>query len=75
VKPESATIEILDNILTEIGAGMVLKLGGFTREEQAWNNACERAKQIIHNYKEGCGLFQMTRDAKAKRESKTGGRR
>jgi hypothetical protein len=53
------TIELLENIRTEIGAGMVLIPR--TPEERAHNNACQRALYIIANYKMGCGLFQMTR--------------
>ena len=52
------TRETLEWILTEIGAGMVL----FPRSdaERTWNDAHERCKQIIANYKEGIGLFQIT---------------
>jgi hypothetical protein len=51
--------ELLRGIQTEIGAGMVL----FAKspEERAHNNACERANKIIQNYRDGFGLFQMTR--------------
>lgn len=65
-KPDADTIEVLRNITTEIGAGMVL----FPRSdaERAHNNACERANKIISNYIEGYGLFQMTRDAKKRKE-------
>ena len=65
MKPDAKTIEILGNIQTEIGAGMVLI--PLTAAERAHNNACERAKTIVQNYKEGYGLFQMTRDLKNKR--------
>jgi hypothetical protein len=60
------TVEILRNIKTEIGAGMVL----FPKSEaeRAHNNACARANAIITNYQEGYGLFQMTRRAKARGE-------
>jgi hypothetical protein len=59
VKIDDQTIEILRNIQTEIGAGMVL----FPRtpEERAHNNACDRANTIISNYQQGFGLFQMKR--------------
>jgi hypothetical protein len=64
MKPDVKTIEILQNVKTEIGAGMVL----FPKSEaeRAHNNACDRANTIITNYQEGYGLFQMTRDAKGK---------
>jgi len=62
--PSPETLEILRNIRTEIGAGMVLKLGPLSQLEQVHNNACERAKSIIENYMNGYGLFQMTRGMK-----------
>jgi hypothetical protein len=57
--PSEETRQLLDNIKTEIGAGMVL----FPKSEadHAHNNACQRANAIIANYAEGNGLFQMTR--------------
>ncbi len=64
-KPSEETREILRNIKTEIGAGMVLIPR--TEAEHAHNNACERAKAIISNYYDGCGLFQMTRDIQKRR--------
>jgi len=59
MKPDAKTIEILRNIKTEIGAGMVM----FPKSEaeRAHNNACDRANTIITNYQEGYGLFQMAR--------------
>jgi hypothetical protein len=60
MKPDEKTLEILDNIQTEIGAGMVLLPR--SPAEHAHNNACERANTIIQNYADGIGLFQMTRD-------------
>jgi hypothetical protein len=65
-KPNKETLEVLRNITVEIGAGMVLLPR--SPEEHAWNNAHERAKNIISNYAEGYGLFQMTRDLAAKQE-------
>lgn len=61
VAPPS-TAEVLKWIQTEIGAGMVLFPK--TPEERAHNNACDRANAIIQNYKDGFGLFQMTRRLK-----------
>lgn len=63
-KPSDETIATLRNISTEIGAGMVLVPR--TDAEHAHNNACDRALAIIHNYRDGCGLFQMTADIKAR---------
>jgi hypothetical protein len=63
-KPTADTIEILRNIKTEIGAGMMLFPK--TQAEHAHNNACERANSIIDNYMGGFGLFQMTRNMKKK---------
>lgn len=53
----------------EIGAGKVLIPR--TPEELAHNNACDRANAIIQNYRDGIGLFQMTREIAAKRGGKT----
>lgn len=66
MKPDEKTREILRNITVEIGAGMVILPR--SPEEHAWNNASDRARQIIHNYAEGYGLFQMTRDLADKQE-------
>ncbi len=57
--PSAETLEILRNIATEINCGKVLIAR--THEERTWNNAHERALQIIANYAQGFGLFQMTR--------------
>lgn len=65
-RPSPETVQILRDIQSEISAGMVLKLAGFTEPEQAWNNASERANKIIDNYAEGYGLFQMTRRARGR---------
>lgn len=65
MKPNAETVEILRHIQTEIGAGMVLKFGGLSSFEQAHNNACARACSIVQNYKEGIGLFQLTRKPSA----------
>ncbi len=54
-KPDKTDFE---GIICEIGAG---KSFGNSREEQAHNNACDRAIAIVRNYQEGVGLFQMTR--------------
>lgn len=62
VSPEAR--EILDWILTEVGAGMCLVPK--SDDEHTWNNAHERCKGIIQSYREGVGLFQMTRGAKSK---------
>jgi hypothetical protein len=58
--PEVALV--LDGILTEIGAGMVLVPKSL--EEQTWNNAHDRCRSIIYNYRDGNGLFQMVRAMK-----------
>jgi hypothetical protein len=58
MKPTAETRQVLDWILTEIGAGMCLLPQ--TPEEQTWNDAHERAEQIIQGYRDGNGLFQMT---------------
>lgn len=50
--------QMLDGIMSEIGAGMVMF--PMTDVEHAHNNACERAKSIIANYRDGHGLFQLT---------------
>jgi len=63
-KPSKETLEILRNIQTEIGAGMVLIPR--SDAEHAHNNACDRANRIISNYAEGYGLFQMVADGKAR---------
>lgn len=62
--PSADLIEVLGFIKTEIGAGMVLKLGPINEAERAHNNACERANRIIQKYIDGFGLFQMTRKQK-----------
>jgi len=54
---------VLKEIQTEIGAGMVLFPN--TAADRAHNNACERANSIIQNYREGFGLFQMTKRLKS----------
>lgn len=56
-KPSAETLEVLRWIETEIGAGMVLLIT--CHAEQTWNNACTRALQIIENYQQGIGLFQI----------------
>jgi hypothetical protein len=61
-KPTDEVRELLRDIQTEIGAGMVLFPG--SNAERAHNNACDRAISIIANYREGIGLFQMTQAAK-----------
>ena len=66
MKPTEATLKVLKAITTEIGAGMVMFPK--TREEQAWNNASERANRIVDDYAEGIGLFQMTKDIKKGRK-------
>ncbi len=60
--PNVETIELLRNITTEINCGKVM----FPKSEaeMAHNNACQRAMDIIDNYKQGYGLFQMTRGMK-----------
>jgi aconitase A len=57
-KPSDETLNALRGVRTEIGAGMVL----FPRtiEERTWNNAHDRANQIVQNYIDGNGLFQIT---------------
>jgi hypothetical protein len=66
-EPTPETVQILCNIKTEIGAGMCL----LPKEaaQYAWNNACERALEIITNYEKGQDLFQMTRRAKSRGKS------
>jgi hypothetical protein len=51
----------LEWILTEIGAGMCRF--PLTLQEKTWNDAHERCKSIIYNYRDGCGLFQITQKA------------
>jgi hypothetical protein len=34
-------------------------------EERAWNNAHERCRKIVANYRDECGLFQITRQTQA----------
>ncbi len=63
--PSIETLEILRNIATEINCGKVLIAR--TPEERMWNNAHERALQIISNYAQGFGLFQMTRRAERRK--------
>lgn len=58
MKASLEVVKILNWITTEIGAGMVILPK--SEAEHAHNNACERAKTIISNYKDGMGLFQMT---------------
>lgn len=48
---------IFRGILTEIGAGMVMFVK--SEEDRVWNQACERAKQIVTNYQKGDGIFQL----------------
>lgn len=50
--------QTLNWILTEVGAGMCLVPK--SDEEKTWNNAHERCKSIIYNYRDGIGLFQIT---------------
>ena len=59
-QPSAETIEILRNIKTEIGAGMVMFPRGDA--ERGFNIGCGRANDIITNYERGYGLFQMVRD-------------
>jgi hypothetical protein len=67
-KPSKETLEALRGIRTEIGAGMVILPR--TVIERTWNDAHERANQIVQNYIDGNGLFQMT--AKRKRPKSPG---
>ena len=53
--------ELLGWIKTEITSGMVLVPR--TDPERAHNNASNRATEIISNYQNDMGLFQMTRRA------------
>jgi hypothetical protein len=62
-KPSEETLNALRGIRTEIGAGMVLIPKD--DRERTWNSAHERANQIVQNYIDGNGLFQIT--AKPKR--------
>lgn len=55
--PDPATQRVLDNITTELFAGMVLCPA--TPEDLAWNRAHQRAANIIALYRMGEGLFQM----------------
>lgn len=48
--------EMLQGIQTEIGAGMVLSPRN--ESDNTWNQASERARNIISNYIGGFGLFQ-----------------
>ena len=64
-RPSAETIEILRNIKTEIGAGMILFPRGDA--ERGFNIACGRANDIITNYERGYGLFQMVRDQEDQR--------
>jgi hypothetical protein len=66
IKPSAETLGILNGIVTEIGAGKVMF--PISEADRAHNHACERAISIIHNYREGYGLFQMTARKKKKEE-------
>ena len=57
MQPSREVIETLNAIACEVGAGKSFCSG---HDAQTWNNAHERCLQIIANYKDGCGLFQMT---------------
>lgn len=65
--PTSSIDQVLKWILTEIGAGMCLIPKSV--EEHAWNNAHERCRQIINNYRNGDGLFQMVSAAQERDQS------
>jgi len=60
---------ILNGIRTEIGAGMVMfpKTDG----ERLYNQACQRAVDIVQNYIDGIGLTQMV-DAANRRAARHG---
>ncbi|HUT42704.1 MAG TPA: hypothetical protein VMW95_00100 [Desulfobacterales bacterium] len=45
-----------DDIITEIKAGMVIFIS--CPQDRAWNQASQRAIDIIKKYKKGNGLFQ-----------------
>lgn len=66
---QAEILQILDWILTEIGAGMCLLPR--STEERTWNNAHERCKSIINNYRDGIGLFQITAKAGRKEDNGT----
>jgi len=63
MKPTKETMEILDWIATEISAGKALR--AITPLEQTWNGAHDRSLAIIANYRQGQGLFQITRKARS----------
>ena len=63
--PSPEVIEILRNIETEIGAG---KSFGIGRDHEIWNAAHDRALSIVAHYKQGLGLFQITKAEKARGE-------
>jgi hypothetical protein len=55
----------IEGAMTEIGAGRCM----FPKNEveRTWNNACERALNILSRYRDGEGLFQIVKDAKPAR--------
>jgi hypothetical protein len=61
------TKQTLRDVSTEIGAGKVLF--PMSDLERTWNDAHERTLQIIQNYSDGFGLFQMTRQPTATDEA------
>lgn len=65
-KPSTETLAVLRGISTEIGAGK-----SFSSDPDAimWNNAHDRCLQIVDNYFQGFGLFQMTADQKKRRNA------
>lgn len=52
--------EHLKGLLTELNAGKVLL--PTTAEGKAWNNATDRAIELIKDYQHGDGLFQILLD-------------
>ena len=59
MRPSTETLELLEYIRAEINCGQVLFPK--TDLDRVHNNACQRAMNIITNYAEGFGLFQMTK--------------
>ena len=62
-EPTLEVKQVIEGIATEIGAGRCLPPID-TPEKQAWNEAHNRCLSIISNYREGCGLFQLTANVK-----------
>lgn len=66
-KVKDETKKLLDYILTEITAGMVMIPR--SENDKTWNNAHDRCKRIIGKYRNGEGIFQVTDVYREKNES------